>query len=204
LIDKLAIDELIFASVNVNIEKKDQVIDICLEKKVNVLTLPPVNEIINGTLSPSQIKKVKIEDLLERAPIKLSHENIRDQLEGKRILVTGAAGSIGSEIAKQLGYFNPQLIVLCDQAESPLHNLHLDLQDRFKDQAYQSFIADVKNETRMRILFETFKPQYVYHAAAYKHVPMMENHPIEGVRTNVLGTFTLANLAVEFDVSKFV
>lgn len=204
LIDKLAIDELIFASVNVSIEKKDQVIDICLEKKVNVLTLPPANEIINGTLSPSQIKKVKIEDLLERAPITLSHDNIRDQLEGKRILVTGAAGSIGSEIAKQLGYFNPQLIVLCDQAESPLHNLHLDLQDRFKNQAYQSFIADVKNETRMRTLFETFKPQYVYHAAAYKHVPMMENHPIEGVRTNVLGTFTLANLAVEFDVSKFV
>src|SRR5690606_5071534 len=141
LIDKLAIDELIFASVNVSIEKKDQVIDICLEKKVNVLTLPPANEIINGTLSPSQIKKVKIEDLLERAPITLSHDNIRDQLEGKRILVTGAEGSIGSEIAKQLGFFNPQLIVLCDQAESPLHNLHLDLQDRFKNQAYQSFIA---------------------------------------------------------------
>src|SRR5690606_27610879 len=122
----------------------------------------------------------------------------------KRILVTGAAGSIGSEIAKQLGHFNPQLIILCDQAESPLHNLHLDLQERFKDQAYHSFIADVKNEARMRVLFETLKPQYVYHAAAYKHVPMMESHPIEGVRTNVLGTFTLANLAVEFGVSKFV
>lgn len=204
LIDKLAIDELIFASHNVSIEKKDTVIDICLERKVNVLTLPPVSEIINGTVSPSQIKKVKIEDLLERAPIKLSHDNISDQLAGKRILVTGAAGSIGSEIAKQLGHFNPQLIILCDQAESPLHNLHLDLQERFKNQAYHSFIADVKNEERMRTLFETFKPQYVYHAAAYKHVPMMENHPIEGVRTNVLGTYTLANLAVEFDVLKFV
>jgi FlaA1/EpsC-like NDP-sugar epimerase len=204
LIEKLGIEELIFASHKVDPEKKDAVTDICLENNVNVLTLPPVSEIINGTLSPNQIKKVKIEDLLERAPIILSHENIRDQLAGKRILVTGAAGSIGSEIAKQLGRFNPQLIILCDQAESPLHNLHLDLQERFKNQAYQSFIADVKNEERMRTLFETFKPQYVYHAAAYKHVPMMENHPIEGVRTNVLGTYTVANLAVEFNVSKFV
>ena len=204
LVDKLAIDELIFASHRISTEKKSQVIDLCLEQKINVLTLPPVSEIINGTVSPTQIKKVKIEDLLERAPIKLKNDTLSKQLRGKRILVTGAAGSIGSEIAKQLGYFEPQLIILCDQAESPLHNLHLDLQDRFKSQSYQSFIADVKNEERMRILFETFKPQYVYHAAAYKHVPMMENHPIEGVKTNVFGTYTLANLSVEFEVSKFV
>lgn len=204
LVDKLAIDELIFASHRISIEKKNQVIDFCLEQRINVLTLPPVSEIINGTVSPTQIKKVKIEDLLERAPIKLNNDTLSEQLRGKRILVTGAAGSIGSEIAKQLGYFEPQLIILCDQAESPLHNLHLDLQDRFKSQSYQSFIADVKNEERMRILFETFKPQYVYHAAAYKHVPMMENHPIEGVKTNVFGTYTLANLSVEFEVSKFV
>jgi len=204
LINKLAIDELIFASHRISTEKKNQVIDICLEHKINVLTLPPVSEIINGTVSPTQIKKVKIEDLLERPPIKLKNDSLLEQLRGKRILVTGAAGSIGSEIAKQLGHFEPQLIILCDQAESPLHNLHLDLQDHFKNQAYQSFIADVKNEDRMRILFETFKPQYVYHAAAYKHVPMMENHPIEGVRTNVFGTFILSNLSIEFEVSKFV
>lgn len=204
LIDKLAIDELIFATHNLSLERKEQIVETCLDKNVNALTLPPVNEIINGNITVSQIKKVKIEDLLERAPIKLSHENILDQLEGKRILVTGAAGSIGSEIAKQLGKFKPQLIILCDQAESPLHNLHLDLQDRFKHQAYHSFIADVKNEERMRTLFETFKPQYVYHAAAYKHVPVMENHPVEGVQTNIRGTFTLANLAVEYGVSKFV
>lgn len=204
LIPKLGIDELIFASHRISSERKNQVIDICLEQKINVLTLPPVSEIINGTVSPTQIKKVKIEDLLEREPIELRNDSLLEQLQGKRILVTGAAGSIGSEIAKQLGHFEPQLIILCDQAESPLHNLHLDLQDQFKDQAYQSFIADVKNEERMRTLFETFKPQYVYHAAAYKHVPMMENHPIEGARTNVLGTYTVANLAVEFEVSKFV
>lgn len=204
LIAKFDIEELIFASNNIDPENKDLVTDICLEHNINVLTLPPVHEIINGSLSPNQIKKIKIEDLLERPQIKLSNENILSQLEGKRILVTGAAGSIGSEIAKQLSRFNPQLIVLCDQAESPLHNLHLDLQERFKKQIYQSFIADVKDETRMRTLFETFKPHHVYHAAAYKHVPMMENHPLEGVQTNIFGTCNVANLAVEFGVSKFV
>lgn len=204
IINKLAIDELIIASYSINPENKNEVIELCLEHDVNVLTLPPIKKIMNGDLSPNQIQKIKIEDLLERPSIKISNENILGQLEGKRVLVTGAAGSIGSEISKQLGKYNPQMIILCDQAESPLHNLQLDLQDLYKNQVYHSFIADVKNENRMRLLFETFKPHYVYHAAAYKHVPMMENHPIEGVRTNVLGTFTLANLAVEFNVQKFV
>jgi len=204
LIDKMQIDELIFASHNINTENKDKIVEACLEHQINVLTLPPVNEIINGNLSPNQIKKIRIEDLLERLPIQLPFENISEQLTGKRILVTGAAGSIGSEIVRQLSKFNPQLIILCDQAESPLHTLQLDMQDQFKNQLYHAFIADVKNEERMRILFESLRPQYVYHAAAYKHVPMMENHPVEGVLTNVKGTYTVANLAVEFEVSKFV
>src|SRR5690606_26964349 len=104
----------------------------------------------------------------------------------------------------QLGKYEPQMIILCDQAESPLHNLQLDLQDQFKNQIYHTFITDIRSEQRMRLLFETFKPHYVYHAAAYKHVPMMENHPSEGVRTNVFGTYLLAILSVEFDVQKFV
>lgn len=204
LINKLAVGELIIASHNINSQDKSEVIEICLEHNVNVLTLPPIERIMNGDLSPSQIKKVNIEDLLQREPIRISNDNIFDQLKGKRVLVTGAAGSIGSEIAKQIGQYEPQMIVLCDQAESPLHNLQLDLQELYKKQAYHSFIADVKNERRMRLLFETFKPHVVYHAAAYKHVPMMESHPVEGVRTNVMGTYLLANLSVEFNVKKFV
>ncbi|MGE8244084.1 MAG: UDP-N-acetylglucosamine 4,6-dehydratase family protein, partial [Sphingobacterium sp.] len=109
-----------------------------------------------------------------------------------------------SEIASQLGKYEPQMIILCDQAESPLHNLQLDLQDEFPNQVYHTYIADIRSTKRMRLLFETFKPHYVYHAAAYKHVPMMENHPLEAVQTNVMGTKNLADLAVEFQVEKFV
>jgi len=204
LIKKMDIDEMIIASRNINAARKDRVIDICLNHHVTVMVLPSVSEIINGSLSPNQIKKVRIEDLLERDPIQLDHENIFSQLAGKRVLVTGAAGSIGSEIARQLGNFAPQMIILCDQAESPLHELHLNLQEKYKDRDYRPVIADVRNELRMRMLFETLRPEYVYHAAAYKHVPMMESHPAEAVHTNVFGTFTMANLSVEFGVSKFV
>ena len=174
VIDKFGIDELIIASSRIDIDTKNSIIDQALEQNVNVLTLPPVNKIMNGDLSPSQIKKIKIEDLLERAPIQISNEKLLDQLKGKRVLVTGAAGSIGSVISNQLGRYEPQLIILCDQAESPLHNLQLDLQDQFKNQIYHTYIADIRNEDRMRELFETFKPHVVYHAAAYKHVPMMK------------------------------
>ncbi|MCA5006027.1 polysaccharide biosynthesis protein [Sphingobacterium bovistauri] len=204
ILNKIAVDELIIATPSLMPEKKSQIIDICLEHNITVLTLPPAKQIMNGDISLNQIKNVKIEDLLERAPIKISNDSILEQLKGKRVLVTGAAGSIGSEIAAQISKYSPQVIILCDQAETPLHNLQLDLQEKFKDQIYYSFIADVKNYDRMRHLFEEFKPQIVYHAAAYKHVPMVENHPIEGVRTNVLGTINLANLAVEFKARKFV
>ncbi|UIR55591.1 polysaccharide biosynthesis protein [Sphingobacterium sp. SRCM116780] len=204
VIINLNIEELIFASHNIPLEAKNDIIDICLEKKVTILTLPPVKKIMNGELNPNQIQKIKIEDLLERAPIKISNDNILNQLKGKRILVTGAAGSIGSEIARQLGKFEPQMIILCDQAESPLHNLQLDLQDEFPHQVYHSFIGDVREIERMKLMFETFRPHYVYHAAAYKHVPMMENHPIEAVHTNIVGTKNIANLAVEYDSEKFV
>ncbi|WP_313188246.1 polysaccharide biosynthesis protein [Sphingobacterium siyangense] len=204
LINTLNVEEVIIASHNIPSDRKNEITDVALEKNVNILTLPPVKKIMNGDLNPNQIQKIKIEDLLEREPIKINDDHILSQTKGKRILVTGAAGSIGSEIATQLGRYEPQMIILCDQAESPLHNLQLDLQDEFPNQVYHTYIADVRSTKRMQLLFETFKPHYVYHAAAYKHVPMMENHPLEAVQTNVMGTKNLADLAVEFQVEKFV
>ncbi|WP_448137158.1 polysaccharide biosynthesis protein [Sphingobacterium siyangense] len=204
LINTLNVEEVIIASHNIPSDRKNEITDVALEKNVNILTLPPVKKIMNGDLNPNQIQKIKIEDLLEREPIKINDDHILSQTKGKRILVTGAAGSIGSEIATQLGRYEPQMIILCDQAESPLHNLQLDLQDEFPNQVYHTYIADVRSTKRMQLLFETFKPHYVYHAAAYKHVPMMESHPLEAVQTNVMGTKNLADLAVEFQVEKFV
>jgi len=204
LINTLNVEEVIIASHNIPSDRKNEITDVALEKNVNILTLPPVKKIMNGDLNPNQIQKIKIEDLLEREPIKINDDHILSQTRGKRILVTGAAGSIGSEIASQLGKYEPQMIILCDQAESPLHNLQLDLQDEFPNQVYHTYIADVRSTKRMQLLFDTFKPHYVYHAAAYKHVPMMENHPLEAVQTNVMGTKNLADLAVEFQVEKFV
>lgn len=204
LINTLNIEEVIIASHNIPSDRKNEITDVALEKNVNILTLPPIKKIMNGDLNPNQIQKIRIEDLLERDPIKINDDHILSQTKGKRILVTGAAGSIGSEIASQLGKYEPQMIILCDQAESPLHNLQLDLQDEFPNQVYHTYIADVRSTKRMHLLFETFKPHYVYHAAAYKHVPMMENHPLEAVQTNVMGTKNLADLAVEFQVEKFV
>lgn len=204
LIKRLKVSELIVASHNISPSYKSRIVDICLEQGVNVLTIPPVEQIMNDGISTKQLKKVEIEDLLERSAIHISNDSISEQIRGKRVLITGAAGSIGSVISEQIGKYQPKMIILCDQAESPLHELKLDLEERNKDLLYHSFIADVRNEKRMRQLFETFKPHIVFHAAAYKHVPIMEDHPSESVRTNVFGTYTLANLSVEFGVEKFV
>lgn len=198
------IDELLFSTHNIDVEKRTEIVDLCLENGVKVLTLPPLRQLINGEVKPIQIKKLNIEDLLEREPIEIDLQLIANEINGKRLLITGAAGSIGSEIVHQLSCFSPEMIILCDQAESPLHDLYLELRDRYDNLSFHAFIGDVRNEKRMALLFETFKPHFVYHAAAYKHVPMMENNPVEAVHTNVLGTKIIADLAVTHGVEKFV
>ncbi|MET0571646.1 MAG: SDR family NAD(P)-dependent oxidoreductase [Pedobacter agri] len=150
------------------------------------------------------MRDLKIEDLLEREPIKLNKQNILADLQGKRILVTGAAGSIGSEIVRQALQYQPEMLILCDQAETPLHELQLELEDSFQAGKIKLFMADVQNQSRLRTLFEVYKPQIVFHAAAYKHVPMMEGNPAEAISTNVLGTKNIADMSIEFDVEKFV
>lgn len=203
LFAKNQIDDLLIATPNLTAGKKNAVVDLCLEKGVKVLILPPVNDWMNGQISTKQIHKIEIEDLLEREPIEIHNDVITEQLRGKRILVTGAAGSIGSEIVRQVARFSPQLIILNDQSETPLHELQLELAHTV-DQNFHCFIGDVRDTSRMETLFRNYKPHYVYHAAAYKHVPLMEHNPAEAVRTNVMGTKIVAELSVKYRVEKFV
>jgi FlaA1/EpsC-like NDP-sugar epimerase len=150
------------------------------------------------------MRSINIEDLLERDPIKLDIDIISAKLKDKTILITGAAGSIGSELARQCAKFSPKKLYLLDQSESPLHELELEFTDKFGGLKFEVVMADVRNEERMRNVFNTFKPEIVFHAAAYKHVPMMENNPSESILTNVLGTKTCADLANEFRTERFV
>lgn len=198
------IEFVIISIQKISIKKKNEITDICLNHNVRVLNVPPAAKWINGELSFNQIKSIRIEDLLERDPIKLDTAMISEQLKDKVILITGAAGSIGSELARQCSKFAPKKLYLLDQAESPLHELELEFNDKIVKPAYEVVMADVRNLDRMRNVFKTFNPQIVFHAAAYKHVPMMENNPSESILTNVLGTKTLADLSDEFKVERFV
>jgi FlaA1/EpsC-like NDP-sugar epimerase len=173
-------------------------------KNIKLLTAPPLSD-INGMLTGKlTLRELEIEDLLPRDPIKINMDQIALQIEGKRILVTGAAGSIGSEIVRQVLRFNPSSLVLIDQAETPLHALGLELGASYPKVDLKFFVADVSNEPRIKKLFSEFRPQYVFHAAAYKHVPMMENNVSESIQTNVQGTKIVADLAVKYKVDKFV
>ena len=195
---------LVIADNDISAAEKQDLVELCLEYNVKVRHVPPVEKWINGELSLHQIKEIKIDDLLERDAIQLDLENIETQLKEKTILITGAAGSIGSELARQIMRFHPHLLVLLDQAETPLHELDLELSNTFKFSKHEVVIGDIRNGERMENVFRTFRPDIVYHAAAYKHVPMMENNPSESIFTNVGGTRVLADLSVKFGVEKFV
>ncbi|NEU10266.1 polysaccharide biosynthesis protein [Flavihumibacter sp. R14] len=198
------IDDLIIADQDLQPGKKNAIVDLCLEHDIKTLILPPVESWINGQINTRQIQNIRIEDLLEREGIVIQNDVISGQLHGKRVLVTGAAGSIGSEIVRQVSKFHPQMIILHDQSESPLHEMQLELQENNLSNNFHTFIGDVRDPSRMEMLFKTFKPHHVYHAAAYKHVPLMEHNPGEAVRTNVMGTRIIADLAVKYGVQKFV
>lgn len=204
LIKEYAVEFVIISIQKLSIRKKNEIADLCLANNIRVLNVPPAAKWINGELSFNQIKSIRIEDLLERDPIRLDEAAIGEKLRDKIILITGAAGSIGSELARQCLRFNPKKLYLLDQAESPLHELNLEFADRTDSPDYEVVMADVRNEDRMRNVFRTFVPDIVFHAAAYKHVPMMENNPSESLLTNVLGTKIAADLANEFNVERFV
>ena len=197
------LDEIIFASYTIPEERKSQIVEICLDNNIKVLNIPPPSFWTDGKIQPAQIKKLNIEELLGRKSIHIDTNGIGLQLKGKTVLITGAAGSIGSEIVRQLTKFDVGLIVLCDQAESPLHELYLEFTEQ-RGVNFEIFIGDVRDEKRMDYLFSTYRPHYVYHAGAYKHVPLMENNASEAIKANVLGTKIIADRAVKYGVLKFV
>lgn len=198
------IDTLVFADGSIESTVREHVVDLCLKEQVKVLSAPPFQEWSEGELNLRQIREIRIEDLLERQEIKLSVEHIGQELGGKVILVTGAAGSIGSEIVRQLLKFEVKQLILVDQAETPLFVLEQELNALKHQGRFEIVIGDVRNQTRMRKVFESFQPHVVFHAAAYKHVPLMEDNPSVAIRTNVLGTKIIADLCKVFDVEKMV
>jgi len=204
LLSEFQVKTVIIAIQNPKLLNQKKIIDTCINLNIQIQKVPNPKSWINGEFSTKQLTKIKIEDLLGRNTILLEKDKVEKELEQKIILITGAAGSIGSGITEQIALFNPKLLILLDQAESPLFDLQFTLLNDFPELKFELVIGDVCNEIRMQNLFKTFKPQLIFHAAAYKHVPMMEMNPSEAVATNILGTKIIADLSDSFKVEKFV
>lgn len=205
ILETMNVECLLFTRLNIDIKIKNKVVDECLEHHVKVMNIPPVKTWMHGQLNLSQLQGVKIEELLGRPAIQLRNAAVTNFLREKRILITGAAGSIGSELARQVAFMNPEALIVMDQTETGLHDLEYELQQKYNiGNRLKVFLADVKDEHAMEQLFNTYEPNIVFHAAAYKHVPVMENHPSEAIRNNVLGSKVVADLSLKYGVERFL
>ena len=202
--DRVDIDAILFATNDDAQDEQDRLIKYCTEKSVKILIAPPIDEVIGGKIMKQSIREIKIEDLLGRSEIKISMEEIVANFRGKTILVTGAAGSIGSELCRQLATFGIRELILYDNGETPMHNLRLELEERYPELKFIPVIGDVRIPARLDFVFRTYHPQVVFHAAAYKHVPLMEENPCEAVLVNVAGTRNVADKCIEYDAEKMV
>ena len=204
LIEKYEVKELIITIRDLPLERKNQIVDLCLEHGVKVRIIPKTDQWVKGELDLNQIREIKIEDLLGRESVQLNNREVRQEIRGKTVLITGAGGSIGSELVRQVAGFLPDVLILLDQGETPLYEINREIKDFSGHVKVIPIVADVSDMCRMEKVFAAFKPAIVFHAAAYKHVPMMEKNPSEAVLCNVLGTKTLADLSVKYNVGKFV
>lgn len=200
----MSAEALIIADKSLSRDEQLALVDECLENNLKIYTVPLISDWENQKEISKKIKSFQIEDLLDRKPIVLDNKSITKQIKNKTILITGAAGSIGSEIVRQVIDFHPELIIILDQAETPLHNLTLEMQKVNCKTKVISIIADIRDKIGLDKIFQEYKPNLIYHAAAYKHVPLMEENPSQAIFANVLGTKNLADLALQFGVEKFV
>lgn len=202
------IDTMIIAIPSIDIERKKKIIEKAMAFDLEVKTLPSFTSWYNGEINAEQIENIKIEDLLGREPIKLDNANVKREINKKIVLITGAAGSIGSEICRQVLHYNPKLLIMVDQAESPMYDFQFELKHTPDLKPFVEkmvfVIANVKDQRRMEEIFSKYNPQIVYHAAAYKHVPFMEENAYEAVFVNVFGTKNIADLAIKYNTEKFV
>ena len=204
LVNRKNIKAVLFTDYHLVKEESERLVRYCEKKKVRMLMLPSVDELKKGKVNFRNLPEVHIEDLLGREEICINMTEIATSLKGKVVLVTGAAGSIGSELCRQLCTFNLKQLILFDSAETPMHNIRLELEEKFPQVEFAAVMGDIRMIDRVESLFLCFQPQYVFHAAAYKHVPLMEENPCEAVHTNVYGTRNVADMAVKYNVDKFI
>ena len=204
LVNRKNIKAVLFTDYHLVKEESERLVRYCEKKKVRMLMLPSVDELKKGKVNFRNLPEVHIEDLLGREEICINMTEIATSLKGKVVLVTGAAGSIGSELCRQLCTFNLKQLILFDSAETPMHNIRLELEEKFPQVEFAAVMGDIRMIDRVESLFLRFQPQYVFHAAAYKHVPLMEENPCEAVHTNVYGTRNVADMAVKYNVDKFI
>ncbi|WP_452603026.1 polysaccharide biosynthesis protein [Pontimicrobium sp. MEBiC06410] len=195
---------LILADNELTKEQSISIVDNCLEYNFKVFRAPLISDIESNTNLSNQIQNIQIEDILEREPIRLDNKLVAKEIYNKCILVTGGAGSIGSEIVRQVANYKPSMLIILDQAESPLYQIQLEIKNNFPSLPFEAVIADVRKEKVIDEIFKKYKPDVVYHAAAYKHVPLMENYPSEAIFANVLGTKNIADLSCKYNAEKFV
>lgn len=204
LCDRHDIDAVLFSSEEEARAEQERLLKYATEGDLRILITPPLDEIIDGKLMKQSVREIKIEDLLGRPEIKISMDEIVSNFRGKTVLVTGAAGSIGAELCRQLANFGVEQLILFDNAETPMHNIRLELEERYPALRFVPVIGDVRIPARLDFVFKKYRPQIVFHAAAYKHVPLMEENPCEAVLTNVAGTRNVADKCLVYDVEKMV
>ena len=203
-VGEYSIDEIIFAIPSANTKVRKEILDICKETGCKLRTLPGMYQLLNGDVSVSKLKEVEIEDLLGREPIRINTEEVLDSLKGKVIMVTGGGGSIGSELCRQIAGHRPKQLIIVDIYENNAYEIQQELVRKYPELDLIVLIASVRNTMRINSIFEKYRPHVVYHAAAHKHVPLMETSPNEAIKNNVMGTYKTAQAADKYGVEKFV